>query len=284
MNTHNISPPPPNRIGGTVFRWGERTFIMGILNVTPDSFSGDGLANDIDAAVEQARRMVDEGADIIDIGGESTRPGAPEVSAEAEISRVVPVIERLAAELIVPISIDTYKAEVAEAAVQAGASLLNDVWGLKRDPRLAVIAARHRLPIVISSSQRDAPVEDIVPAVIDSLKWAIEQAGAAGVAPENIIVDPGFGFGKTPGQNLEILRRLSELRVLGKPVLLGVSRKSTIGRVLGDASVEDRLSGSLAGAVIGIMGGADIIRAHDVKETVRAARMTDAVTRGWQDE
>jgi dihydropteroate synthase len=284
MNTHNFSFSPPTRIGGTIFRWGERTFIMGILNITPDSFSGDGLGNDIDAAVAQARRMVAEGADIIDVGGESTRPGAPEVSAEDEISRVVPVIERLAAELAVPISIDTYKAEVAEAAVRAGASLLNDVWGLKRDPRLAEIAARHRLPIVISSSQRDAPVTDIVPAVTDSLKWAIEQAEAAGVAPENIIVDPGFGFGKTVGQNLEILRRLSELRSLGKPVLLGVSHKSTIGRVLGDAPVEDRLSGSLAGAVIGIMGGAGIIRTHDVKETVRAARMADAVTRGWQNE
>ncbi len=270
----------PTRIGNTMFRWGERTFIMGILNVTPDSFSGDGLADNVEAAIAQAKRMVSEGADIIDIGGESTRPGAPKVTADEEIRRVVPVIERLKAELNIPLSIDTYKAEVAEAAVQAGANLLNDVWGLKRDHRLAEVAARHSLPIVITSSQRDVPVSNIMPAIINSLKWAIEQAEAAGVLPENIIIDPGFGFGKTVGQNLELLRRIGELRQLGKPILLGTSRKSAIGKVLRGALVEDRLMGTVATTVIGIMEGVDIVRVHDIKENIQAAEMSDAVLRG----
>ena len=269
------------KIGKKTFCWGERTFIMGILNVTPDSFSGDGVGYDIEAAVAQAKRMVDEGADIIDVGGESTRPGAPEVSTIEEIRRVVPVIRRLAAELEVPISIDSYKSEVAEAAVTAGASLLNDVWGLKRDSRLADIATKYKLPIIISSSQRDEPAADIMPAIIESLEWAIGKAEAAGVSKHNIIVDPGFGFGKTVSQNLELLRRLSELKVLGRPILLGTSRKSTIGKVLGDAPADDRLMGTAATMAIGIMGGADIIRVHDVKEMVKVSRMSDAIIRGF---
>lgn len=276
----NIPLTRPTRIGSRTFHWGRRTFVMGILNVTPDSFSGDGLGGDIEAAAAQARSMIAEGADIIDVGGESTRPGAPEVTAAEEISRVVPVIERLKAAVDVPVSIDTYKAEVAEAAVKAGACLLNDVWGLKRDARLADIAARCRLPIVISSSQREAPVADIMPAVIDSLRWAIGRAAEAGVAGENIIVDPGFGFGKTVAQNIEVLRQLGELKSLGKPMLLGTSRKSTIGKVLGDISPSERLYGTIATTAIGIMNGADIIRVHDVKENAQAARMTDAVARG----
>jgi dihydropteroate synthase len=271
----------PTRIGNRVFRWGERTFVMGILNVTPDSFSGDGLGLDVEAAVAQARRMVAEGADIIDVGGESTRPGAPEVSAAEEIARVVPVIERLKVEVDVPISIDTYKSAVAEVAAKAGASLLNDVWGLKRDPGLAAVAAKYRLPIMLSSSQRDATVSDIMSAVIDDLQRAIGQAVAAGVPPENIIVDPGFGFGKTVEQNLEVLRRLGELKILGKPILLGTSRKSTIGKVLGDAPASDRLFGTVATTAIGIMNGADIVRVHDVKENVQTARMGDAIARGF---
>jgi dihydropteroate synthase len=278
-----IAALKPTRIGNTVFRWGERTFIMGILNVTPDSFSGDGLGHDVEAAVQQAKHMVAEGADIIDVGGESTRPGAPEVSVEEEIARVVPVIKRLKAEIDVPISIDSYKAEVAEAAVKAGAALLNDVWGLKRDPRLAEIAAKYHLPIVLTSTQRDAPAPDILLAVIDDLRRAIEQAVKAGVPPENIIVDPGFGFGKTAGQNLEILRRLGELKALGKPILLGTSRKSTIGKVLGDIPATERLFGTIATTAIGIMNGADIVRVHDAKANAQAARMSDAVARGCRD-
>lgn len=276
----NIPLAHPTRIGSRTFHWGRRTYVMGILNVTPDSFSGDGLGGDIGAAVAQAERMAAEGADIIDVGGESTRPGAPEVSAAEEISRVVPVIERLKAAIDLPVSIDSYKAEVAEAAVRAGASLLNDVWGLKRDAHLADVAARWGLPIVISSSQRDAPAADIMTAVLDSLRWAIGRAAEAGVARENIILDPGFGFGKTVAQNVEVLRRLDELRAFGRPVLLGTSRKSTIGKVLGDAPPQERLFGTVATTAIGIMNGADIVRVHDVKENVQAARMTDAVARG----
>ena len=271
----------PTRIGDTSFQWGRRTFIMGIINVTPDSFSGDGLDRDIEAAVDQAKRMASEGADIIDIGGESTRPGAPEVTATEEISRVVPVIYRLKAEINIPISIDSYKAEVAEAAVKAGASLINDVWGLKRDSRLAEIAARYNLPIVLTSSQRGDPVAQIMAAVLESLGWAIQQAMSAGVPPENIIIDPGFGFGKTVAQNLDILRRLGELKVFGKPILLGTSRKSTIGKVRGDAPAAGRLFGTVATTAIGILNGADIVRVQDVAENAQAARMSDAIARGF---
>jgi dihydropteroate synthase len=280
MDTNSLHPAETT-IGGCVFKWGTRTFIMGILNVTPDSFSGDGVGGDIEAAVEQAKRMVAEGADIIDVGGESTRPGAPEISAADEISRVVPVIERLKAEINVPISIDTYKAAVAEAAVKAGASLLNDVWGLKRDPGLAEVAAERRLPIVLTASQRGMPAPEIIPAIIDRLRWAIERAGEAGVPPQNIIVDPGFGFGKTVEQNLELLRRLGDLKFLGKPILLGTSRKSTIGKVLGDLPPADRLFGTVATTAIGILNGADIIRVHDIRENSQAARVADAIARGY---
>jgi dihydropteroate synthase len=273
--------PDVTRIGKRVFSWGERTFIMGILNVTPDSFSGDGLYLDTGAAVAQAKCMVAEGADIIDIGGESTRPGAPEITTEEEINRVVPVIQRLRAEIDVPISIDSYKSEVAQAAVDAGASMLNDVWGLKRDPGLAALAANSDVPIILTSSQRGEPARDIVSAIIADLHRAIGMADAAGVPPGNIIIDPGFGFGKTVTQNLELLRRLGDLRMMNKPVLLGTSRKSTIGRVLGDCPTDERLFGTVATTVIGIMNGADIVRVHDVKENAQAARMTDAVVRGF---
>ena len=271
-------------IGKTQFHWGTRTFIMGILNITPDSFSGDGLGHNIEAALAQARQMVAEGADIIDVGGESTRPDAPEVSVAEELQRVIPVIERLRSELDTPISIDTYKAEVAEAAVKNGADLINDVWGLKRDCRMAEVAARLGLPIVLTSSQRDAPVSNIMPTLVESLSHAIEQAESAGIPPEKILIDPGFGFGKTVSQNLELLRRMHELKELGKPILLGTSRKSTIGKVLGDAPVENRLMGTAAANTIGILNGADILRVHDVKATVQLAQMSDAIVRGWPND
>ena len=269
------------RIGHQEFRWGERTFIMGILNVTPDSFSGDGVYLDTETALDQAKKMIAEGADIIDIGGESTRPGAPGITVEEELARVIPVIQRLSSEIDLPISIDTYKFEVAEAAVKAGAAMINDVWGLKRDPRLAALAAISNVPIILTSSQRDEPAVDIISAVIADLRRAIEVALASGVAPGKIIVDPGFGFGKTVEQNLVLLRRLDELKVLGKPILLGTSRKSTIGKVLGDIEPNERLFGTVATTAIGIMNGADIIRVHDVKENAQTAKMTDAVARGF---
>jgi dihydropteroate synthase len=266
--------------GKTEFRWGERTYIMGVINLSPDSFSGDGLDSDIEAAQAQARRFIAEGADIIDIGGESTRPGSKPVSVDEELQRVIPAIERLANELPVPISIDTYKSVVASRALTAGASMINDVWGLKKDQYLARIAADTGVPIILTSNQRDEPCQnDIMAEVISSLEKSITLAKEAGVAEQNIIIDPGIGFGKSLEQNLEIIRRLAELKSLGKPILLGTSRKSVIGLVL-DLPPDQCLEGTAATVAIGIAHGADIIRVHDVKQMVRVCRMSDAIVRG----
>jgi dihydropteroate synthase len=269
------------RIGKTEFRWGERTYVMGICNLSPDSFSGDGLGSDVEATLAQAQRMVAEGADIIDVGGESTRPGTEPISIDdidAELRLVIPAIERLAAEIKVPVSVDTYKSGVAIRALNAGAVMINDIWALQRDPRLAPLAAERNVPITMMSNQRDAPVDDIMPAIIADLKRAIQQATRAGVPEHNIIVDPGIGFGKSLEQNLEIMHRLGELKVLGRPVLLGSSRKSMIGLVL-DLPADQRLEGTAATVAIGIANGADIIRVHDVKQMVRVCRMSDAIIR-----
>jgi len=269
------------RIGAKEFAWGERTYVMGICNLSPDSFSGDGLGSDIEAAVAQSVRMVEEGADIIDVGGESTRPGTEPKSIddiESELRLVIPVIERLARELTVPISIDTYRSGVARRAMEAGAAMINDIWGLRRDPRLAGLAAEKKVPLIVMSNQRDGQVADIMPAILPDLERAIRQAETAGVPVENIIVDPGIGFGKTLEQNLEIIRRLEELKALGKPVLLGSSRKSMIGLVL-DLPADQRLEGTAATVAIGIAHGADIVRVHDVKQMVRVCRMSDAIIR-----
>jgi len=273
---------PATRCGETEFRWGERTYIMGVVNLSPDSFSGDGLGDDIEAAVAQARRMVAEGADIIDVGGESTRPGTEPTSAEdydAELLLVIPVIERLAAELTVPVSIDTYKARVARRALEAGASIINDIWGLKRDPELARVAAAAGVPLILMANQRDAPPKaGIMARVLADLETGIATAERAGVAPGDIIVDPGIGFGKTLEQNLELVNRLAELKRLGKPILLGTSRKSMIGLVL-DLPPDRRLEGNLAVTAIGIANGADVVRVHDVRPTALVCRMSDAVIR-----
>jgi dihydropteroate synthase len=277
----SISTPPPIAIGGRDFVWGARTYVMGIVNVTPDSFSGDGLAYDVEAAVAQALRMREDGADIIDVGGESTRPGFAEVTAEEEMRRVLPVIERLAGKLDIPVSIDTYKAEVARAALQAGAALVNDVHGFRREPGVAAVAAEFGAPAVAMHNQRGREfrdtIGDIVAGLLESLRIAREQ----GLAEERVIVDPGFNFGWTEEQALEMLRRLGELRVLGRPLLIGTSRKSTIGKVLGDAPVEERLEGTAATVAIAIANGADIVRVHDVPEMAKVARVADAVVRGW---
>lgn len=265
--------------GGQEFRWGQRTFIMGILNVTPDSFSCDGVGGDIESAIARARQLVDEGADILDIGGESTRPDSKSISIDEELRRVIPVIERLAGEIDVPISIDSYKSEVAQRALESGAMMINDVWGLRRDRKLAALAAERGVPLVISANQRETKYKDIVREVIDSLKWGIDLALKAGVPQENIIVDPGIGFGKTLEGNLEVLRRLGELKALGRPILLGTSRKSMIGMVL-DLPPDQRLEGTAATVAIGIANGADIVRVHDVLQMRRVARMADAVVRG----
>ncbi len=267
------------RCGGREFRWGERTYVMGIINVTPDSFSGDGLGEDFEAALAQGRRFAAEGADILDVGGESTRPDAAPVSAEEELRRVIPVIERLAAEVSLPISVDTYRYEVAQRALSAGARMINDIWGLEHDPRLADLAAEHGVPMVLMSNQRSRKCDDIMPEVIASLKKSMALALDRGVPPDNIIVDPGVGFGKTLEQNLEIVRRLDELKFLKRPVLIGTSRKSMIGLVL-NLPPDQRLEGTAATVAISIAKGADIVRVHDVAQMIRVCRMSDAVVRG----
>ncbi len=272
----------PTRCGNTVFRWGERTYVMGICNLSPDSFSGDGLGNDIEAVVAQAKRFAAEGADIIDVGGESTRPGTEPRSVddvEGELALVIPAIERLSREITIPISIDTYKSAVARQAVAAGATMINDIWGLKRDPKIAEVAAATGVPLILMGNQRDAPPRTgIMARVISDLERSIRLAREAGVAEENIIIDPGIGFGKTLEQNLEIVNRLAELKVLGKPILLGTSRKSMIGLIL-DLPPDQRVEGTAATIAIGIANGADMVRVHDVKEMVRVCRMSDAIIR-----
>jgi len=280
MNESANSPLGITRCGNMEFRWGQRTYVMGIVNVDPDSFSGDGLC-DADAAVVQGKRFAAEGADIIDVGGESTRPGFKSISIDEELGRVMPVIERLARELSVPVSIDTYKSEVARQAVAAGARMINDVWELKRDPKLARVAAEAGVPLVISQNQRGSKFHDFFPELIASLKKSIQIALDAGVAWDNIIIDPGVGFGKTVEQNVEIVRRLAELKALGRPILLGTSRKSFIGHVL-DLPVDQRLEGTAATVAIGIAHGADIVRVHDVAQMVRVVKMSDAIVRGKQ--
>ena len=278
------SAPVPTRCGNTEFRWGERTYIMGICNLSPDSFSGDGLGSDIEAVVAQARRFVADGADIIDIGGESTRPNTEPKSVDDiddELRLVIPAIERLASELPVPLSIDTYKSAVASHAVKAGAVMINDIWGLKRDPKLAQVAAEMGVPIILMSNQRDAPCRDIMAEVTSDLERSIGLAMKAGIAEQNIIIDPGIGFGKSLEQNLEIVQRLAELKTLGRPILLGTSRKSMIGLVL-DLPADQRLEGTAATVAIGIANGADMVRVHDVKQMVRVCRMSDAIIRRRQ--
>ncbi|HOV80308.1 MAG TPA: dihydropteroate synthase [Bacillota bacterium] len=261
---------------GKTLRLGERTLIMGILNVTPDSFSDGGRFEDPGRAVERAWQMVDEGADIIDLGGESTRPGYAPVEEEMELARVGPVLKRLVEELPAPVSIDTTKAGVARFALEAGAHIINDQWALRLDPAMAGLAAEYGAPIVLMHNKRDISYRDLTGDIVEYLQESVDLAVTAGIGREKIIVDPGLGFGKTAGQNLEVLRRLKELRCLGLPILIGPSRKSTIGKVL-NLPVKERLEGTAAAVAVGIANGADIVRVHDVKEMVRVARMTDAI-------
>jgi len=280
--------PAPLEIGPRTFLWGSRTFVMGILNVTPDSFSGDGLlaAGDdpVPAAVARARAMVAEGADLLDVGGESSRPGHASVSVADEIARVVPVVRALRTVLPdVPLSVDTTKPAVADAAIEAGAHLLNDVWGVAPDGGLARVAADHGVPLVVMHNRAEARYLNLVPEILADLQRALERALAAGVAWERLVVDPGFGFGKAPHHNLELLRNLGSLRLLGRPILLGTSRKSTLGKVL-DLPAAERVEATLATTVLGVVAGVDMVRVHDVRANVRAARMADAVLRGpWPD-
>jgi dihydropteroate synthase len=285
MSSKNVT-----RCGKTEFHWGERTYVMGIVNVSPDSFSGDG-ASDIETAAAQAYRFVDEGADILDIGGESTRPGFSQITVEEELRRVVPVIERLASRINVPLSIDSSKYEVAQQALAAGASILNDQWGLKTEPKLAELAAKRNVPIILMSNQRDiggydagvgrdtASYNDVMSEVIMSLRKSVAEAQRAGVSKENIIIDPGIGFGKTWQQDIEIIRRLKELETMGLPILVGTSRKSLIKMVL-NLPANQRVEGTAATIAVSIANGADIVRVHDVKQMVRVCKMTDAIVRG----
>ena len=284
----SIPARTPTRIGPATFPWGERTFVMGILNVTPDSFSGDGLISARDpvgAALDQARRMVDEGADLLDIGGESTRPGHVPVEAAEEIGRVIPVIAAVRQALPdIPLSIDTTKAVVAEAALAAGANLLNDVWGVGPDPGMAELAANARVPLIVMHNKEEARYDDVVSEVVDGLRAALQRAERDGVPPEHLIVDPGIGFGKTVDHNITLLNHLDALTALGRPILLGTSRKSTLGRIL-DLPPDQRLEGTLATTALGVAAGVDIVRVHDVRANVRAARVADAIVRGrWRSE
>jgi dihydropteroate synthase len=283
------------RIGPRVFRWGARTYLMGILNVTPDSFSGDGLlrrssaasgsgdapGDAVAAAVAQARSMADEGADVLDIGGESTRPGHALLDPADELARVVPVVRAVRAALPdMPLTIDTTKPAVARAALDAGADAINDVWGVTEDPALVRVAADRGVPIVLMHNRAEARYTDVVPEIIDDLRRAIDRALAAGVTAADVLVDPGFGFGKTAEHNLALLRDLGRLRELGRPIVLGASRKSTLGKVLGDVPPAERVEATIATTVLGIAAGVDVVRVHDVRANARAARMADAVARG----
>ncbi len=282
-------------INNFTFDWGSRTYVMGILNITPDSFSGDGLGEqNAEAALKQAREYVQAGADILDVGGESTRPGAATVSAQEEMDRVLPIITILKAEFDTLISIDTYKAKVAEEALKTGAAMLNDVWGLQADPALAKVASETGVPVILMhnrSTPNNAAIKDqlggryigveyenLLEDVKRELMESVNLAHKAGISDQQIILDPGIGFGKTVEQNLEILNHLDEIRALGYPVLLGPSRKSFIGYTL-DLPPEDRVEGTAAAVSVGITRGADIIRVHDVREMIRTVRMTDAIVR-----
>lgn len=264
------------KFGKFEFDLKKKTYVMGIVNVTPDSFSDGGSFNQMDRALWLAEQMVRDGADILDIGGESTRPGAALISQEEELHRVLPIIEQISREIDIPISIDTYKAEVAKQALQAGAHIINDVWGAKFDPIIAVVAAEKDVPIILMHNRKDAFYQDFIPNVIDDLLESIEIAQKAGVHANKIVLDPGIGFAKSFQQNLFLMKNLDKIIHLGYPVLLGTSRKSMIGNVL-ELPVSERLEGTIASNCFGIQMGCRIVRVHDVKEMVRAAKVMDAI-------
>jgi dihydropteroate synthase len=262
----------------------QRTLVMGILNVTPDSFSDGGNYNNIEKALEHARKMVQEGVDIIDIGGESTRPGHDPVSLEEELARVIPVVERLAREVNVPLSIDTYKAEVARQAIAAGAHIINDVWGAKADPDMPQVMADANVPVILMHNRTDKNYTSFIDNVLQDVKESIDLVKAAGVQDHHIILDPGIGFAKTYEHNLEMMYHMDKLVALGYPVLLGTSRKSFIGKALGDVPVTERTYGTAATVALGIERGCRIVRVHDVQPMVHICRMMDAMLYGWQQE
>lgn len=266
------------QIGGHTFMRHGKTYVMGILNVTPDSFSDGGKWNDVDRALAHVEEMLQDGMDILDIGGESTRPGYTMVSEEEEIQRVVPVIKAIKSRFDVAISLDTYKSKVAEAGIQAGADMINDIWGLKYSGDMAEVIARGGVVCCLTHNRKEAAYTDFMQDLAADLMESIQMAEKAGIADNQMILDPGVGFGKTKEQNLEVLNCMEQLNMFGYPVLLGCSRKSIIGETL-DLPVEERLEGTLVTTVLGVMKGCSFVRVHDVKENVRAVRMAEAILR-----
>lgn len=264
---------------GKELRLGGRTLIMGILNVTPDSFSDGGRFFDVEEAISQAEKLVSEGADILDIGAESTRPGHQYVDAAEEWRRLEPVLKELAHKVAVPISVDTYKAEVAAKAIESGANIINDVWGLQRDREMAKVVGEYQVPVIVMHNRENTQYHHLMGDILAYLRKSIELAETWGLSGDQIIVDPGIGFGKTTEQNLEVMARLAELKALGHPVMLAASRKSMIGNTL-NLPVGERLEGTLATSVLGVVTGVDIIRVHDVQANRRAIEMADAIIRG----
>jgi len=277
----NTRAPQPLKTKNADFIWGSRTYIMGIVNITPDSFSKDGLAaseNPAESAARQAMRFQAEGADIIDVGGESTRPGHAPVSADTEKERILPAIRAIKDAVDLPVSVDTFKAEVAQAALEAGADWINDIWGLQFDPGMAAVAAQYHAPVVLMHNQEGTAYQSLMGDIIAFLAKSIAIAEKAGVPKEHIMVDPGIGFGKTADQNLEVLKYLADLKTLGYPILVGTSRKSLIGKVL-QLPEDHRVEGTAATVALAIANGADIVRVHDVAQMTLVSRMADAVVR-----
>ena len=264
------------KIGNKEFKLGERTYVMGILNATPDSFSDGGKFNEVELALKRVEEMISQGADIIDVGGESTRAGFTVVEADDEINRVVPVIKAIKEKFDITVSIDTYKAKTAEAAIKAGADIINDVWGFKKDKDMAAVAAKYDVQCILMHNREDKPYENLMEEVKSDLEESIKIAMDAGVKKENIILDPGIGFAKTYEENLMVMKNLKEIRDLGYPVLLGTSRKSMIGNAL-NLPVDQRVEGTVATTVMGIMAGCEFVRVHDVLENKRACVMTDTI-------
>lgn len=264
------------KIGNKIFEPSEKTYVMGILNVTPDSFSDGGSYTSIDKAMEQTEKMIQQGADIIDVGGESTRPGHVQIGDEEEIKRVVPVIREIKKKFDIPVSIDTYKSVVAKAALEAGADLLNDIWGFRYDEKMAELAAEYDVPVCLMHNRDNLDYDDFMEDVKKDLQISLDIAEKYGVKKENIMLDPGVGFGKTYEQNLMVMNHLEEIVDMGYPVLLGTSRKSVIGLTL-DLPVDEREEGTLATSVLGAIKGCQFVRVHDVEKNVRALKMTDAI-------
>ena len=274
---------------GEPLTWGKRTYVMGVINVTPDSFSGDGLGGDVRAAVEQALRFEGEGADFLDVGAESTRPGHRPVSEAEELARLLPSLEAVAGRVSVPISVDTWKPGVARAALDAGARIVNDVWGLRppepvEGPDIAAVSANRGAGLVLMHNQRGHVYDNLLEDIISGLRRSIETATEAGVPHANLMVDPGIGFGKSADQNIVVLRNLKRIKGIGLPLLVGTSRKSTIGRLLGGLPPEQRVEGTAATVALAIAAGADIVRVHDVREMARVCRVADAIVRDWRPD